>query len=857
MAVLLLSQNSSGFEAGRAFELPENDKDVQGLTRDNSSAWDRNFILVAELQKKVLTFRDVFDLPLSSGHHRVDELMVRTVEDLHRLYPKVVPSISMKEMNGVSTHQVLVKFNNSLKSVGESWAKNHQWLNRFKYEEETNSDNMSLAELGMRTLARLDTMIEAAKEMFDVIDEDDQMMKSGSPQHSSNGDDISSETQLDNKTPFCLSPVTPTSVLPETTSNFVDVAYSPPLLWPLRLQAVGKLNPINVKRLSVHMFPQKKTAAETQIKKAKNDIQTAAMEKSTISSATEGALPELQKSNNSSKVSSSISVKDSNDSPSKTAAPPLPPPMPIVKISKVAMQTLPQVLTNDSAAQPREVPDLPPKMLIALPPPPPSLPPASMSNAPAFLPPSLTQLLPNVPGNPISIKPLAKPYVPPPPPPPPPPALPTNVGALPPPPPPLPIPLISKSAAPPTPPALPSIRISVPPPPPPPTPLTSKSAAPPTPPALPLCISVSPAPPPPHPPMLPSNASAPPPPPPMMMMANGAAPPPPPPMLVANGVAPPPPPPMMMANGAAPPPPPPLGATKALRPKKVNTKLKRSTHMGNLYRVLKGKVEGSSLNCKSSNGKKSPMGCATGSKQSMADALAEMTKRSAYFQQIEEDVEKYSKTIMELRGSINSFSTNDMEELLKFHQNVECHLEKLTDETQVLARFEDFPTKKLETLRTAAALHSKLKGIFTNLESWKVDQAPLGQLLDRVECYFNKVKVEVDALERSKDEDSKRFKGHKIDFDFNTLVKIKEAMVDLSSSCMELALKERREAKAATIGEPGSKTDKQLKACAKMLWRAFQLAFKVYTFAGGQDERADKLSKELAQEIETEPHDEF
>lgn len=40
-----------------------------------------------------------------------------------------------------------------------------------------------------------------------------------------------------------------------------------------------------------------------------------------------------------------------------------------------------------------------------------------------------------------------------------------------------------------------------------------------------------------------------------------------------------------------------------------------------------------------------------------------------------------------------------------------------------------------------------------------------------------------------------------------------------------------------------------------MLWKAFQFAFKVYTFAGGLDDRADYLTKQLAQEIESDPHD--
>ncbi|EEF43226.1 hypothetical protein RCOM_0935000 [Ricinus communis] len=69
-------------------------------------------------------------------------------------------------------------------------------------------------------------------------------------------------------------------------------------------------------------------------------------------------------------------------------------------------------------------------------------------------------------------------------------------------------------------------------------------------------------------------------------------------------------------------------------------------------------------------------------------------------------------------------------------------------------------------------------------------------------------------------------------------------MVDVSSNCMELALKESREAKAA----------ESKKVNAKMLWRAFQFAFRVYTFAGGHDDRADKLTRELAHEIETDPH---
>lgn len=42
----------------------------------------------------------------------------------------------------------------------------------------------------------------------------------------------------------------------------------------------------------------------------------------------------------------------------------------------------------------------------------------------------------------------------------------------------------------------------------------------------------------------------------------------------------------------------------------------------------------------------------------------------------------------------------------------------------------------------------------------------------------------MEAMERTKDEESKKFKSHNIHFDFNILLKIKESMVGVSSSCM-------------------------------------------------------------------------
>lgn len=58
----------------------------------------------------------------------------------------------------------------------------------------------------------------------------------------------------------------------------------------------------------------------------------------------------------------------------------------------------------------------------------------------------------------------------------------------------------------------------------------------------------------------------------------------------------------------------------------------------------------------------------------------------------------------------------------------------------MLARFEEFPTKKLEALRMAAALHNKLDSIAKTLQNWPM-VPPVVPLLDKAECYFNKVET--------------------------------------------------------------------------------------------------------------------
>ncbi|KAK0578957.1 hypothetical protein LWI29_019028 [Acer saccharum] len=829
---------------------------------DESCASVDDFVLMMNLKKKIFTFRDIIDLPPADDLPSISmtPLVIRTIKDLHDLYPEIIPRIRSSEMQGASLDQVLPNFCKALKSIGDSWMMNQDDSMDIFDCDIQNEENYNPEQLAECVVGILNNLIKISKEKFDMMDEDDdqKMMKDSSPGSSP----ISSPSQDSANVSCCASPATPTSVLPElmkARDKLSGNSYTSPLMMSLRVQAVGKLNPIDVKRLSFHMLPHADQTNLVFINKKPKMVD----EDEDDDKEEEGcAADDHQKRDSSNDDDEIMKMEDCNcdgidqmnskgsvldldieiikteEAPSRldlspNVATPSPPSPAVPAVPQPVLQQIvaaPPPPSSPLPPPPQPVPvvqpnvgfQLPPQpnVVVQTPPPPPAMsqPNLAVLQTPPPSPPMLQS----------NVLTLAK-SLPPPPkleilgttPAPPPPALGMSESVLPPPPG---RSVISKGA-----------------PPPPPLSIISKGAPPPPPP---LSI-ISKGTPPPPPLSLPEKSGGvPPPPPPAPGKSSGGAPPPPPPMM-GSGI--PPPPPMALGKGGAPPPPPPGGGARlSLRPKKA-TKLKRSSQMGNLYRILKGKVEGST-HTKSSSGKRSVGGAPAGGKQGMADALAEMTKRSAYFQQIEEDVRNYSKSITEMKSSISTFQTKDMDELAKFHKQVESVLEKLTDESQVLARIEGFPSKKLEAMRTAAALYSKLNAIVIELQNWKI-VAPLGQLLDKIERYFNKIKGEIEALERTKDEESKKFQSHNIHFDFQILVKIKELMVDVSSNIMELALKERREAKAAEVN--GTKTEKKTtELCVKMLWRAFQFAFRVYNFAGGQDDRADKLTRELAHEIE-------
>ncbi|XP_009118230.1 uncharacterized protein At4g04980-like isoform X1 [Brassica rapa] len=653
----------------------------------DTSKWNGNFNHMLELRRKIITFRGIIDLPPLTGYRSITNMVMRTMEDLHKLCPEIVESSCLLDIRHADTdkQQLLDQFYNTLKSIGDSWIDDHEWIAKSKYRNSNSlgknlSDGLGeecsqqvtsllrrrltccrIEKLG-KVLAALDGLITGSNEMLNMteINIEEKKPKVNTPSQSKTP---SKRASLPSES-FTKQPITPRTVL-HPSSKVRDIKISASNLpRHMRMQALVVLIPINVKKLTI-----KKRMCQKEAQSNDGDGDNESVKKKQKSETER--IEKMEKANEATPEDKSYS-----------------------KVSEES-ETVPESLA----------------------------------------------LTPPLPGNA----------------------------------------------------ALPSLQ---------PLPMTAErgQAAPPKPPGV-------------------------------------ATPLPPPPLLKAPG----------KGSGSPPPPPPRLGA------KKATGKLKRSTKLGELYRFLKAKIEGKDPKPRS-RGVGGGGSKGVGGKQGMADALAEIKKKSPYFQQIEADVKMYMKAINELKAEISSFKSKDMTELQRFHLYIESVLEKLTDERQVLARCEGFPEDKLDAIRMASALHSKLQGMINELKNWKIE-SPANLLFDKTERYFSKIRREIETLDQIKAEDEKTFKRHNIPFDYSILTRIKESMVDISSGCIELALKEKREAKIASHTADSRKAKSSMiknktLGFAKTLWKAFHFAYKVYIFAGGHDDRADKLTRELGSEIE-------
>ncbi|MCO5591812.1 hypothetical protein L7F22_045804 [Adiantum nelumboides] len=154
--------------------------------------------------------------------------------------------------------------------------------------------------------------------------------------------------------------------------------------------------------------------------------------------------------------------------------------------------------------------------------------------------------------------------------------------------------------------------------------------------------------------------------------------------------------------------------------------------------------------------------------ESVAEALAAITRKSADFINIEDDVHEHAKSILAVKSRLETVQTIIM------HAETEAYLVQVMDESQVFARFQGF--KKLETVRAAASLHFKLTSVIQQIKKWTVEPLMSDQV-EKVNAFFDKVKRHVESIERTINEDFQCYSCHKFPLHFEIMVSIKEVML--------------------------------------------------------------------------------
>ncbi|RLN21742.1 hypothetical protein C2845_PM07G17030 [Panicum miliaceum] len=244
---------------------------------------------------------------------------------------------------------------------------------------------------------------------------------------------------------------------------------------------------------------------------------------------------------------------------------------------------------------------------------------------------------------------------------------------------------------------------------------------------------------------------------------------------------PPPPGPPRLPGGAGPPPPCPVSKGRA----PAGGRMRRAPEIVELYQALMRRGEASRQTC--TRGPKAPAG---GSKAARSDLIGEITKNSPHLVAVQADVDTQGDFVRTLAAEVRDASFANIEDVVAFVVWLDEELSFLA----VLKRF-DWPEKRADALRDAAARHQGLLQLEKQISSFVDDRAlhrdaALGKmfsLFEKTEKSVYRFMQERDAAD-AKTNLVSRYKEHDIPVawmtDTGVIVKIKLACVNLAKQYM-------------------------------------------------------------------------
>eukprot|EP01026_Neomeris_dumetosa_P042843 TRINITY_DN3577_c0_g1_i22.p1 TRINITY_DN3577_c0_g1~~TRINITY_DN3577_c0_g1_i22.p1 ORF type:complete len:692 (-),score=96.94 TRINITY_DN3577_c0_g1_i22:1377-3173(-) len=324
-------------------------------------------------------------------------------------------------------------------------------------------------------------------------------------------------------------------------------------------------------------------------------------------------------------------------------------------------------------------------------------------------------------------------------------------------------------------------------------------------------------------------------------------PPTPPPESKRSGTPPPPPPPLMPKRGASPaPPPPPFGRSRGGGQQAVQ----KNRNVINMFQELRR----SQLQRGPSKSPNVPTQQGPVNKDAL---MAEIVGKSAYVEAVNRDIETQADMINEIIKIVQAKRANSMQELTLFVQDVDQRLSQLSDETAVLKAF-DWPAARYDAFRESCATYAELTKIKMQMENWKGPSKPslnAQEELAKVQSYQEQVQIKMDRFGRTKDTDEQRFKEHDIPWPNNLLKEVVHSSLNLAAIYMEIVLNEvsRLQESISILGEEQQQQARQ--KALQLLTNAVRFGFRVHQFAGGFDDKCNRLFELICGQTRTNmPH---
>ncbi|CAL4962416.1 unnamed protein product [Urochloa decumbens] len=302
-----------------------------------------------------------------------------------------------------------------------------------------------------------------------------------------------------------------------------------------------------------------------------------------------------------------------------------------------------------------------------------------------------------------------------------------------------------------------------------------------------------------------------------------------------------PPPPPRLPGGAGPPPPP--GPASSRGREHSGGRMRRAPEIVEFYQALMRRGEASKQT--GSRGSRAPAG---GSKAARSDLIGEITKNSPHLVAVQADVDTQGDFVRKLAAEVRDATFGNVEDVVAFVAWLDEELSFLVDEQAVLKHF-DWPEKRADTLRDAAAKYQGLLQLEKQISSF-VDDGALHRdmALGKMFSLFEKTEKSVYRFMQERDAaDAKsnlvsRYKEQDIPVGWMSDAGVIAKQIKLA--CVNLAKQYMMRVVSEIDGLLGGRNDEQRRETALfkrlkeqnrevLLHQGVRFAFRVHQFAGG------------------------